>query len=561
MADAARQIAFEQMGLASVLKSYHLAVPPNQREYSWTDREVTQLLQDLSKSMADGVDYFLGTIVTIPRGQDELEVVDGQQRLATTAMLLAAIRDYLRDSGDKSMTVEMITNYFLTGIDLRQDARVARLKLNVDDNELFSWIVTSNGSPQPVKQRISHERMLTAYELCAAHVRRIVAPLESTEHANLLKAWLALLEHSALIVLLRVPDDADAYKMFETLNDRGLRTSQADLIKNYLFGRAGSRINEVQARWSSMRGSLESISDEDLTTTFLRHALIVLGGFLREADVYGRVQSLANTEQSAVTLAASLDNLSNAYVATFNPENERWNSYPDRARRSLTVLNQFNIRPMRPLILAVTAKMATNQAPAALDFLVSLGVRLMIASSTRSGSVEVALADTSSKVMDGSIDTTAKLRKGLLSITPSDSEFKTAFGGARASNARLARYLLRSLEQTATGEKEPWLEPVNDAQIINLEHVLPKKPLSNWPGFTADQAGVSVNRIGNLALLRATENSAIGSDSFADKKLVYAKCPYQLTQQIAQVNDWTPGAIDAHQKVLADLAVKTWPVK
>ena len=279
MADASRQIAFEQMGLASVLRNYHLAVPPNQREYSWTEREVTQLLQDLSKAVSDGVDYFLGTIVTIPRGKDDLEVVDGQQRLATTAMLLAAIRDYLRDSGDQSMTVEMITNYFLTGIDLRQDARVARLKLNVDDNELFSWIVTGNSEdPQPPKQRISHDRMLEAYGFCVDYVRWIVAPLESSEHSDLLKNWLSFLEHSALIVLLRVPDDADAYKMFETLNDRGLRTSQADLIKNYLFGRAGSRIPEVQARWSSMRGALESVSDEDLTTTYLCHALIVLGG-------------------------------------------------------------------------------------------------------------------------------------------------------------------------------------------------------------------------------------------------------------------------------------------
>jgi len=53
----------------------------------------------------------------------------------------------------------------------------------------------------------------------------------------------------------------------------------------------------------------------------------VLEGYLREADVYDRVQQRAKAEGSAVTLAASLDNLSNAYAATFSPENERWNSY------------------------------------------------------------------------------------------------------------------------------------------------------------------------------------------------------------------------------------------
>ena len=74
-----------------------------------------------------------------------------------------------------------------------------------------------------------------------------------------------------MVVLLRVPSGANAYKMFETLNDRGLRTSQADLIKNYLFGRADDRIQEVQGRWSYKRGTLESLEEENITVVFLRH--------------------------------------------------------------------------------------------------------------------------------------------------------------------------------------------------------------------------------------------------------------------------------------------------
>ncbi len=97
MADTQSQIAFEQPGLGSLLKHNRLGVPANQREYSWTDKEVTQLFQDFAKAISAGDQgYFLGTIVTIPRADSTLEVVDGQQRLATTAILLAAIRDYLK---------------------------------------------------------------------------------------------------------------------------------------------------------------------------------------------------------------------------------------------------------------------------------------------------------------------------------------------------------------------------------------------------------------------------------------------------------------------------------
>jgi len=92
------RIEFQEIGLGGILKAYRLKVPSNQREYSWTEREVTTLFTDLAKAISNErtEDYFLGTIVTIPRAHDVLEVADGQQRLATTAILLAEIRNYLK---------------------------------------------------------------------------------------------------------------------------------------------------------------------------------------------------------------------------------------------------------------------------------------------------------------------------------------------------------------------------------------------------------------------------------------------------------------------------------
>ena len=71
-------IGFEQTGIGSLLRQNLLRVPPNQREYAWTDREVGQLFTDLARAIGDDSDYFLGTIVTIPRTNGHLEVVDGQ---------------------------------------------------------------------------------------------------------------------------------------------------------------------------------------------------------------------------------------------------------------------------------------------------------------------------------------------------------------------------------------------------------------------------------------------------------------------------------------------------
>ena len=133
---------------------------------------------------------------------------------------------------------------------------------------------------------------------------------------------MTFLEFKARVVLLKVPDDSDAYQMFETLNDRGLRTSQADLIKNYLFGRARERIGEVQEHWAFIRGTLEALDDNDITVTFLRHALIAQHGYLRESEAYSKVQDTVRAEYSAVTFATGLDRLATAYAATFNAEHE-----------------------------------------------------------------------------------------------------------------------------------------------------------------------------------------------------------------------------------------------
>ena len=242
---------------------------------------------------------------------------------------------------------------------------------------------------------------------------------------------MSFIEHQALVVLLRVPDQTNAYRMFETLNDRGLRTSQADLIKNHLFWRSGDRFGEVQSKWSYTRGALEASEEDDITINFLRHALIVLNGPLREADVYEAVQNVSRSEQATVTFTTTLEALATLYVAATNPDHERWNGYPDAARRAIEVLNLLNIRPLRPLVLAVAAKFRPREAVLAFEFLIAVGVRLLIASSTRSGSVETPLANAAKAVYAGDIASARALKKALAALTPSDREFAGAFAIAR----------------------------------------------------------------------------------------------------------------------------------
>lgn len=553
-------IGFEQTGIGNLLRHNLLQVPPNQREYAWTDREVGQLFTDLARAIGDNTDYFLGTIVTIPRNGGHLEVVDGQQRLATTAILLAAIRLFMKNNDE--VMLEQAIGEFLSGIDRSRRTRIPRMSLNSSDHEHFRAIVTYDGSVElPIPVLDSHRLLQDAFKQAQDYLLKIVAPLDKRDHGDRLNAWVTFLESSARVVLLKVPDDSDAYRMFETLNDRGLRTSQADLIKNYIFGRAGERIPEAQNYWALMRGTLETSDENDPTVTFLRHALIVQHGFLRQTEVYDKVQGTVRSEESAVAFASEQDRLASCYVATFHSENEKWNEHDHSTRQAVRVLSTLNIRPLRPVVLAVAARLDNRtEVSRCLQFLLSLGVRLLIASSTRSEAVERPLANTAHSIWAAEISTSADLKDSLRGITPIDEEFRSSFESARISNARLARYYLRSLETVARNEPEPSFMPNEDEMAITLEHVLPKRPGENWPTFSSDEARLYGSRLGNLALLKASANRGARSEGFEEKKSFYASSTYKLTRMVGEYQQWTADTIVQRQSRLAVLAPKAWPV-
>lgn len=213
---------FSQLGLASILKQNRLVVPPNQRNYSWAKEEVITLLQNFARSIGEDATYFVGTIVTIRKDDNVLEVVDGQQRLATTAILLAEIRNHLKDCNENELCQSM--EEFLFTIDRRKREKVPRLALNLDDNDYFRARLTQKQLTS--SERTPSNRLLqNAFVEIKEHVNKTVSTLDTRDHGDKLNQWIDFLELHAVVVVLEAPSEADAYRMFETLNDRGLRTT------------------------------------------------------------------------------------------------------------------------------------------------------------------------------------------------------------------------------------------------------------------------------------------------------------------------------------------------
>jgi hypothetical protein len=350
--------------------------------------------------------------------------------------------------------------------------------------------------------------------------------------------------------------------MFETLNDRGLKVSQADLVKNFLFGRAEDRLNDAQAKWTAMASAVEMIDQEDAVIDYLRIFGTLLYGLTRERQVFDRVKSYANSQATSIRFLNQLENFSTDYVAMLSPYHQKWNDYPVSVRQSLATLLLLDISQIRHLLLAVSHYFSKREAEKSFRLFVSWIVRMFVAGSGRVGRVEAIYAQMAHDIHEQqTIKTANDLSKKMAPNLAPDKEFRDAFLILNVSKMKLARYYLSALERAYVGDDLCDLVPNEDTAVLNLEHVLSQNLKENASKIEQDLLASHGNRLGNLVLLNAKANSHVGNETFDVKKKLYTASALKLTQQVAEFDKWGATEIELRQQDLAALAVKTWSLR
>ena len=180
------QMEFNMLGIGTVLLRNRLVVPLNQREYSWEERHVQELFQDLAGAISSGKQaYFLGVIVLTNGTEGNLEIADGQQRLATTTILLAAIRNYFHNRNDQEM-VHYLQGFLDTFVPEARE-HTPRLRLNVTDHEFFRRRVLEipGTSDAVTPTQPSHHLLDKAAVLAEQHVQNVLSPLSEAAKMNI----------------------------------------------------------------------------------------------------------------------------------------------------------------------------------------------------------------------------------------------------------------------------------------------------------------------------------------------------------------------------------------
>jgi len=567
---AASKFQFENKGIGELLRQGRLTVPPNQRSYAWEDRHIENLLQDLNEAITnDDDEYFLGTIVLIEPPKITPSIADGQQRLASVTILLARIRDQLyrlkREAGARA-----IDNDYLRNIDMETEEQLARLTLNLEDNEYFkAYILSSpadagfnNEARTTEAVRPSNKRLCRASELIEEFIDNLLKPIRHENHPATLVRWVKFLEHHTSIVIVRVADEIGAYRIFETLNDRGLRASQADILKNYFFSKSGLRLPEAQMMWNAITTAIEALGgdENDRLVTYLRHLWITTHGPTKDRELAAQIKDEISGETKTLQFLRDTSAAVHDYVALWSSRHPKWATYSAATKQSVeTIAVHLQIQQIRPLMFAVARFFDPAETDKAFRLFVSWSVRFLIYGG-RGGMLDTQYSLRAEDVGTKRITTARELREAMEEYVPNDVEFEEAFATARVSRARLARYYLRAVDKTIKADPQPEYVANDDAEQITLEHVLPLNPSAQWDASSED-AQAAQRMLGNMVLLRANQNRELGNTPFAEKKTLFKQSGYSVTNQVAIYDEWSMKEIRDRQSLMAKIAVKTWSLK
>jgi len=157
-------------GLASILSANRLVVPKYQRAFSWEEEQVSSFLSDVNSAFSNGeIEYFMGTVV-LQGTESKYSVVDGQQRLTTASLFIAAARDFLHKNSQEQVA-KGLEHQFLQNSDIWTQQNNPKLTLSTYDNDFYIKSILEG--KKIYASRESHRRLLIARDRCLKFITQL----------------------------------------------------------------------------------------------------------------------------------------------------------------------------------------------------------------------------------------------------------------------------------------------------------------------------------------------------------------------------------------------------
>lgn len=538
------------------------SVPRFQRDYSWTDEEWDDLWRDIEHVLSPEGEsaHYMGYLVLQSRDSKNFDIIDGQQRLTTLSIIVLAVLANLqkligqqKDAENNKRRQEQLRNSLIGYLDPVTLVAKSKLNLNRNNDNLYqNYLVPLQPAPRRNLKATEHQ-MRKAFEWWENRIG------ETYRTGEQLAGFIDRLSDKLFFTVITVSDELNAYKVFETLNARGVKLSSTDLLKNYLFSVVHAQNQDehellaLEQQWEGLTGRLGGENFPD----FLRVHWNSRNKFLRHAELFKRIRDQIRNRQQVFELLRNMQEDVDTYVALGIPDDELWK--PDQ-RQHIAALRMFNVRQVYPLLLTAYRRFSPKEFTDLLRAVSIISFRYNVISNNPTNEQERIYNRIAEKMANQSIGFREVL-DWLKELYVADQEFKHAFANkslrtTQSRNKRVAKYILLSIETYLSGTAYDI-----DSDRFTIEHIMPENPSSEWVHITDADHDAFLYRLGNFTLLQANQNRELGNAGFVGKRQAYQRSDFRITQRVAEENSfWDTSRISQHQKWMADQATAIWRI-
>lgn len=523
------QIESAKVVIQEVFSRFWFRIPDYQRAYVWGKDEISELIDDVNYASEHNPQgqYFLGSMVLRKATRtidgvsfEEYELLDGQQRLTTLMLILACIRDRVRDDQLQGACREML---YQEENKWRKIPGRSRIVYDIRDNVgafIERYIKADNGSHSTDLPSIAAGKNLSLANM-AAGMQTIHASFDDVERfasADEFDRFVGYLLNNALFIYVSTEDLDDAFRLFTILNNRGVPLSNSDILKAKNLGAITD--DKARGKWAEYWEEVEGEMGRDEFDRFLSLVRTIYvkdkarEGLLKEFDerIYGAkppllalgsdtfdaVKAYKDAYDEVILLDGLSAALGNAYRNRINVMRRGLPS-TDWIPPVLAWYRKFKEKKLLCLIERIDNKFSA-------DWIIQLTPNQRISNMN-----DVLKAIEAAKTPDEVLTSPVFDFDG--------KQLATLLDGA-IYGRRFAKYILLRLEYLLASHAAP----LNLPDEISVEHILPQTPstTSQWiKDFTPGEREAWLHRLGNLMLLSRRKNASLGNLDFADKRTRY----------------------------------------
>ena len=532
-------------------------VPKYQRDYSWDKEQWSDLWYDLQQMISENDSHYMGYLVLQTSDDKNYQIIDGQQRLTTICILILAVIDCLKklpgsekEKKANEQRAESIHSTFIGNLDMLTLTSVNKLVLNRNNDHFYKTYLSSLQEMPKRGLKASEKLLKAAFETFLGYLK------SEYKTAEELVSFIESLVSNLFFTVITVTDELNAFKVFETLNARGVQLSSSDLLKNYIFSVANTndlhqtKLDELENIWSEIADILKEIQ----VSEFLRIYWNSTHKTIRKNQLYKTIRNEIKTPEQSFSLLRDMRAKADIYMALKSPEDELWRSHPDISK-NLGLLKMFNVSQPLSLLISAYSNLKEAEFSSLLSKIVTISFRYNVICGKNPNEQEVVYNNLALFIQGNKIYNVEDLKTG---IYVQDEEFEQTFAYKEfvynSRNNQIAKYILVKLEKFESGASL-------NQEDNTLEHILPDNPDEkwNWDDIKIQQYRY---RLGNMTLLEKGKNNNLGNATFFEKKEVYKESTVPMTKKLglSDIEEWTELVIDNRQKVMAKEAKGIWKI-